>query len=265
MSIFYSSTNRSLKPACPVFLLIVITFLAASCKVTNKSSYILKNIPRDTVVNNSVPDNADLKIQPSDILSVSISSLSPEQDVVFNAPGESKSNIAGYEVNADGNIYLHKLGKVQVSGLTRRELKVKLEQELQPYFKDPVVSVNFENHRITIVGESGVSKIVDMPAEKISIFEVLGFGNSTFTDINFSDVVVIREKDNKKEINHLNLQDHSVFGSAWYYLQPNDVVVLTPDKEKTNLDEQRQKNQQLATFILQGVSLAVIIYANFIK
>lgn len=266
MTIFHFTGCNPSKPTPPFFIFLIgIVSILASCSATRQSSYVLKNIPGDTIVNNSVPNLMELKIQPADRLSISISSLNPEQDVIFNAPGESKSNLSGYLVNTDGNIYLHKLGKLPVSGLTRRELKVKLEEALQPFFRDPVISVNFENHRITILGEAGLSKIVDMPAERLSIFEALGAGNTNFQNINLGDVVVIREKEDKKEIKHLDLENHSVFGSAWYYLQPNDVVVLTPDKEKIDFDERRQRNQQIATFILQGVSLAVIIYSNFIR
>jgi polysaccharide export outer membrane protein len=209
---------------------------------------------------------AALKIAIGDILSVTVSSLNPDEDAVFNAPANNNINPgAGYQVGSDGFIRLHRLGLIKAEGVTRKELKEKLEKELTPFLKDPVITVQFLNHRITVLGEMGAAKVINMPAEKISLFEALGEAGSTFTNTQLNDVVVIREQADTKQVKHINLEDHSIFASPWYYLQPNDVVVLVPDKERVTQDQQRLQNQQIATFVLQGVSLAVLVYANFLR
>ena len=82
--------------------------------------------------------------------------------------GKSEGAGAGYLVNSEGNINMHKLGVVAVAGMTSKELKSKLEKELLPYLKDPIVNVSFANHFITIMGEAGSSQKLNMPAEKIT-------------------------------------------------------------------------------------------------
>lgn len=250
---------------CYLTIGISFTFFLCSCSTIKPSSYLLKNLPRDTTINNLTLKDIEVKIQKSDILSISVSSLNPEEDIIFNAPGETKSLSTGYQVSAEGYIFIHKVGRVLVEGITRKELKANLEKALQLYFKDPIITVNFENHRITLLGESGSGKVLNMPTEKISIFEALGSAVSSQIETKYSDVVIVRENGNTKEIKHLNLEDHSIFTSPWYYLQPNDVIILAPDKQKVDFEQKRLLNQQITTFVFQGISLALIIYSYFFK
>lgn len=242
-----------------------ITFFLSSCTVIKPASYLLKNISRDTSISNLLSKDIEIKIQNTDILGISVSSLNPEMDAVFNAPGETKNLSIGYQVSAAGDIFIHKLGKVPVLGITRRELKAKLEKDLQSYFKDPIITVNFENHKVTLLGGMGSGKLLNIPTEKISIFEALGSAGNSLENAKLNDVVIIRENGNAKEIKHINLEDQSIFSSTWYYLQPNDVVVLASDNQKINQEQKRQQTQLITTFILQGVSLFLIIYSNFFK
>ncbi|MFT3679133.1 MAG: polysaccharide biosynthesis/export family protein [Ferruginibacter sp.] len=247
-----------------LLLPLAFAFSLISCKTIKPQSYLFKNITRDTVINNLSVPNSDLKIKSGDILSITVSSLNKSEDDLFNEPGAAKTtSIAGYLVSSEGSIYLHRMGKITVSGLSRQELKYKLEKELQPYFKDPIVTVNFTNHHVTVLNGAGAAKIVEMPAETISLFEAMGGSTSSFENAKFDKVIIIRENESKKEIKHINLEDHTIFSSQWYYLQPNDVVVLNPDKEKQESQERRQRTQQVATLVLQGISIALIIYSTF--
>lgn len=259
LAIFHNSTFRG------VFFLIMSAIVLASCSVTKTPSYLLKNVTNDTVINKSSANEAEIKIQKTDILSISVSSMNPVEDQIFNAPVDAKATSGGYQVNNEGNIYLHRLGFIPVVGLTRRELKEKLEKDLQPYFKDPLVMVNFANHKITIMGELASSKVVDMPEEKITLFDALALGGGTLEDAKINSVLVIREHNGSKEIKHINLEDHSIFNSPWYYLEPNDIVMVGPDKEKALKDEKLQKIQQTSIFVLQSLSILILVYNAFFK
>lgn len=90
-------------------------------------------------------------------MAISISSLSISEDLIYNqrpgsgANGNSTAN--GFHVGTDGNIFIHNLGKVKAAGMTRDELKYSLEKALSPFLKDPLVTVLFSNHHVTILGE----------------------------------------------------------------------------------------------------------------
>jgi polysaccharide export outer membrane protein len=263
------------------FNLSVLSILAAilfsSCSVA-KPTYIFKDIVRDTVIKNTTDTNLELKIQKNDVLSLAISSLNPQEDQFFNSAmgmGTGTTGMAGntgvvstgvsggYHVSLDGNIYLHKLGTVKVAGMTRRELKVKLEKDLLPYLKDPIVTVSFANHFITVMGDVGKTQLVNMPEEKISVIDVIALSGNVTEKGTFKNMLVVRETPESRVFKRLNLEDQSIFSSPWYYLQPKDILVISPYVEKNYKEQKDNKNQQLLSTFLTGLSIIVILLGLF--
>ena len=252
----------------------VLVFLSASiftsCAIS-KPNYIFKNITEDATIKRFVDTNIELKIQKKDLLTISISSLNAMEDVLFNSAMGSVSSasketaVSGYLVNEEGNIYLHKLGAVPVAGLTRKDLKLILEKALLPFLKDPIVTINFGNHFITVMGEVGMSQVVNMPAEKITLTDAIAQSGNTSANANFENLMVIRETANAKIFKQLNLQDESIFKSPWYYLQPKDILVIKPNLEKINKEQRRARNQLLFTTIVSALSITVIILDRIIR
>ena len=185
--------NANFLPA--VVSLIMGAVLFSSCKIY-KPAYYFKDIRKDTIINGFVTNDMELKIQKNDILAITISSLSSTEDALFNKAALIGDGKTGFQVGSDGNIYLHKLGKIPVAGLTRKELKARLESDLLPYLKDPIVTINFANHRVTVLGES--SKQVDMPDEKIALIDVMAQGAAVNQSSQLNKIMVIRETGNTK-------------------------------------------------------------------
>jgi polysaccharide export outer membrane protein len=242
-----------------VTIILAAMLFTSSCKIY-KPAYYFKDITRDTTISGFISDDLEIKIQPNDLLAISISSLSAEEDLLYNSkPGASGAETkSGTQVTLDGNIYLHKLGRIAVAGLTRKQLKAKLEQDLLPFLKDPIVTVSFANHRVTVLGD-GTSKIVDMPDEKITLLEVMANSNGVTANSQLNNIMVIREANNSKQVKHLNLQDPSIFTSPWYYLQPNDIVVVKPNEEKIVAEQKKIRNQMYYTTILSGITFIFLI------
>ncbi len=240
-----------------LFYIAGLALFTSSCKIY-QPAYYFKDITRDTIIKGFITPDLELKIQPNDLLAIAISSLSAEEDGLFNKSLSTGEVKLGYQVNTEGYIYLHKLGKVSANGLTRKELKNKLELDLLPYLKEPIVTVNFANHRVTVLGD-GSSQVVEMPDEKISLLEVMAKGGGVTPNSQLNNVMIIRETSNAKQVKHLNLQDPSIFTSPWYYLQPNDIVVVKPNEEKMINEQKRIRNQLYYTTILSGITFVILI------
>lgn len=248
-----------------IFVAALAALIFSSCS-TIKNSYYFKTLPNDTSINTTVNRLAESKIRLNDQLSINISSLNPEEDKVYNAAalsanassGASGIEAKGYLVNVNGVIQLHKLGEIKAAGLTRRELKNKIETDLKPFLKDPVVTVNYLNHRVTVLGEIGKPSVISMPEEQVSILEVLASSGDISTMGKKDNILIIRETDTGKQFKRINLEDHSVFTSEWYYLQPNDVLFIEPSDNKIKT-EKRARLQQNISLGLSGISLAIII------
>ncbi len=246
----------------------VIIFLSAalftSCAIS-KPTYPFKDITRDTVIKSNTNIDTELKIQKNDLLSLAISSLNPVEDQFFNsAMGKELTTTSGgveggYLVSVDGNIYLHKLGKVYVQGMTRAELKIKLEKDLLPYLKDPIVTVSFANHFVTVMGDVGKSQVLNMPNEKISLIDVIALSSNVTEKGTYKNMLVIREMPGSREFKHINLEDQSIFSSPFYYLQPKDILVINPYVEKMYTEQSEKRNQQVLSNVLSVASIIVII------
>lgn len=255
-----------------IMLLCCMSALLFSSCSTPKNSYYFKNLPRDTSINTTVSRQQESVIRKNDQLSVTISSLNPEEDKVYNAAGISiaggtagtAANNNGYLVDANGNIQMHRLGNIHAEGMTRRELKNKIEADIKPYLKDPVVTVRYLNRRITVMGEVGKPQVIAMPEEQLSLLEVLGASGDITTLGKKDNILIIRETETGKQFKRLNLEDHSVFTSEWYYLKPDDVVYVEPNDKKVK-DEQRARTQQTVSLALSGLSLAIIILNSLLK
>ena len=246
-----------------IYILTVMAIFLSSCKVY-RPAYFFKDISRDTVITGFVNKELEIKIQPNDQLAISIASLNVMEDAIFSSRGVEGDVKNSFQVSQDGCIYLHKLGKLTVIGLTRNELKAKLETELLPYLKDPIVTVNFINHRVTVLGE-GNSQVVEIPSEKISLLEVMAKTGGGKPNAQLNNVMIIRESQNTKQVKHLNLENPSIFTSPWYYLQPNDIVVIKPNELKDTAEQRRTNRHMLYTTILSSITFVFIMIDRIVR
>ena len=268
IQLFKKHKNKfNLFPLGAFFFLLIIS--VTSCKVTRPSNYFY-NISRDTIINGTKQTVLPLKIKSGDGLAIAITSLNKDEDALY-AYGLTAgtlgagSTVPGLLVNDAGEIYLHKLGKIKVAGLTRNELKLQLEKDLLPFLKEPIVAVSFTNHHLTVMGEIGTSQVLPIPDEKISIIDVMAQSGTILKSSQLTNVMVIREQDNSKDFKHVNLEDNSIFTSPYYYLQPNDVVVVSPNKKIVKEEQRRTQYLQTSAVILQLLTISIIVYQTFFR
>src|SRR5258705_2888439 len=224
-----------------VLLIILSGISFTSCKTAQKA-YYFKTVPRDTTINSSINRVEESRIRKNGLLAINFSSLNPSEDMIYNAAAGSAvsatpaggSGGGGYFVDAQGNIQLHKLGLIHAEGMTREELKNKIQKDIEPYLKDPVVTVRFLNHRVSVLGEVGSPGMVQMPEERLSVIDVLSSSGDVTTAAKLNNILIIRETGAGKQFKRINLEDHSIFTSEWYYLQPGDIVYVEPNDKKLN-------------------------------
>jgi polysaccharide biosynthesis/export protein len=246
-------------------LLLSMSLLSAvllGCK-TPKDVVYFQGFNKDSAIYSQ--RNFDLKIQKNDLLYISVASISPET-VVFNAaqtstllPGTNENNggtTTGYLVDNEGNLQFYKLGTIRVEGMTRSELRARLERDLKPYLKDPVVTVRFLNQRVTVLGEVAKPQVIPLAAERIPLLEAIGMAGDLTLFGKRDNILIIRETPTGKKFKRLNLTDNSIFNSEYYYLQPNDVVYVEPTKLRIRTTN---SNQQIVSYAISALSLIVII------
>ncbi|HEY9362361.1 MAG TPA: polysaccharide biosynthesis/export family protein [Chitinophagaceae bacterium] len=233
-------------------------FLLSSCSSTKKVIYF-QDLQNDTTLTNLVSKNFDNKIQKGDLLSITVASLSPENTAIFNVPQNSVGTLTGYLVDETGSIQFVKLGNLQVAGLTRKELKAKLEKDLSPYLTQTIVTVGFLNHHVTMMGAVS-PQVLPMITDNMTILDALASSGDIGEKGRMDNILVIREKDNAKEFKRVSLTDKSIFYSPYFYLQPNDIVYVEPVKEKT-----KTSVPQIISYVTTGFTFLIFILDRIIK
>ncbi|HEY6900804.1 MAG TPA: polysaccharide biosynthesis/export family protein [Puia sp.] len=161
----------------------------------------------------------------------------------------------GYLVDEEGNIQFQGLGRLHVEGLSKTGLKSLLDSKLKDtLLTNPYYTIRFLNYKFTMLGEVTRPGIFSLPGERISLLEALGLaGDMTFYGRR-DNILVIREVNGKREFGRMDITKPDVMASPYYYLQPNDVVIVEANKKKIAANDQ-------VTF--RNVSIGVSILSTF--
>ncbi|WP_398454971.1 polysaccharide biosynthesis/export family protein [Sphingobacterium thalpophilum] len=228
------------KTSFALSILITLVVLLNSCGSRRKMVYL----QQDSTVINTLYEQYVPKIQPNDILTIVVTAADPKVTIPFN-PGSSMTSGSltqqvdlalrpTYTVNNNGDITLPMLGKVHVAGLTRVEAIELIKKELSLYIKDPGVNINFNNFRISILGEVARPGSFILPTERVTVLEALGMaGDLTIRGVR-ENIMLIREVNGQKTIHRLDLTKQNTLNSPYYYLAQNDVIYVEPNKAQIN-------------------------------
>ena len=135
-----------------------------------------------------------------------------------------------YLVDIDGNIDFPTLGKVQVLGLTTREVKHKLEEELSllmkevPGYQTISAEVNIVQRSFSIIGAQSGRYYIDR--EKMTIFEALAMAGDLGEFSDRSQIKLVREKDGVTTIKTFDVRSKDIINSEFYYIEPNDIIYI---------------------------------------
>jgi polysaccharide export outer membrane protein len=210
-------------------------------------------------LHNLITKDFELKIRKGDIINIGVIGLSTEASAIFVPPQvvSGSTPVSGFFVDRNGNILYPKLGVIHVEGLTRDELKNQLLKDLVPYIKEPIVTVNFANHKIIVMGE--VNQVLPMPSETMTLLEVISLSGGIPKTARKDNILVIRENGSDKQFKRLNLDNSSLFTSPFYYLRPDDIVYVEPDPAKV---KGPGNTREIIGYVTAGLSLVVLILSR---
>lgn len=256
--------------------LLLPLYLLCGCNSQKQIAY-LQNISQNNY-EYDISNRLDIKIQPNDMLSILVNCKDVELAQIFNLPvvsyrysakgaaegGSGVEGILGYLVNEDGTIDFPQLGTIHVAGMTRSELTTYIKDQLSHngLMKDPIVTIQFLNFKVSVLGEVDRPGTFNVGSERITLFDALSQAGDLTIYGRRDNIKVIREKNGKCIIGSIDLRSDSILKSPYYYLQQNDVVYVEPNKAKSGQREINQ-NTNISTFasILSIiVTIAVLIF-----
>ncbi len=219
----------------PFFLLSVLScflLLSQSC-ITRKDISYFQDVA-DSLSMQKIGQSFEAIIQPGDIVSVHVSSLSKEASSFFNTVDERGDQVVAntYLVDGAGQIEMPLIGAVGIAGSTTQIAKGLIRTKLEKYLADPTVNVRIRNFKVTVLGEVKMPGVYTIPNEKITLIEALGLAGDLSIYGRRINVLLIREQDGQRRFVKIDLRSKELFESEYYYLHSNDIVYVEPGKGK---------------------------------
>ena len=216
----------------------------------------------------------EIRVRPDDKISIIVNSRDPQLTDLFNLPYVSRQlgqtlrsvtstygqsqGVSGYTVDSDGNIDFPVLGKIHVEGMTREEIGRCIKDELvgQDLVKDPIVTVEFMNLTVSVMGEVAKPGRYAIERDRITILDALSMAGDLTIYGRRDAVMVQRMEGDTLQVYQLNLvSGQDVYNSPAFYLQQNDLVYVAPNDVKVRESTVNGNNIRSTSFWISLGSL----------
>ena len=257
---------------CSLILSIMGAGVLSSCGTSKDVVYFQDLKPGESEI--TMPEVQAITVQPEDKISIIVNSRDMQLTNLFNLPYVSKQlgstsqlsnnnqGISGYTVDDEGNIDFPVLGKVHVAGLKREEIAEQIKNELMTknLVKDPVVTVEFMNLCVSVLGEVNNPGRFAIARDRLTILDALSMAGDLTIYGNRQKVLVLRQEDGQQRVYGVNLTSgEHVYTSPAYYLQQNDVVYVEPNSVRSRQSTVNGNNVRSTSFWISLASLLTSI------
>ena len=217
--------------------LILLFLLVTSC---SNSKVLFKNIPENIKV--KIPEAV---ITYGDLIDVKISSLSNASTSIFSPIAMDKigtirdaeaRKLDAYLVDSSGNIDIPYIGKIKAYGLTCSSLSDSIKIKLLEFVKTPSVSTKILNFRVSILGQVASPGTFEVIDQNMSFTELISRAGDFSKNADPSNVMIIRNINNKITTAYIDLTSFEFFNSEYYFLKQNDKVYVRPDNASLAFD-----------------------------
>ena len=213
-------------------LILGLVVMLCACNAQRRVLYLQDVESGSEIV---LPENYIIRLKPLDQITVVVNSKNPELAMPFNTSTSynalngtvtnstaNESSLQVLTVDSKGYIALPVIGKVKVGGLTKP-------------------------------GRYNINK------DQLTIFEALALAGDMTIYGNREDVAIIREKDGKSIVTKLDLRSQDIFSSPYFYIEQNDVIIVSPNKYKAATAEINQNRSFWISLTSTAISLATLV------
>ena len=252
-----------------IFFVVFVLVLAGCASQKEVAYFYGVNSSSADLINKKFNKIHEAQICSGDMLSITVTGLDPLAVAPFNlplvsyaTPGSdqlySAPTLQSYLVDINGNINFPVIGTIKLAGLSKSQAIKYLNDKLEPYLKKAIVTIQFMNYKVTVLGEVLRPGQYSISNERVTILDALGLAGDMTIYGKRNNVLITRENNGKLEFTRLNLNSDEVFKSPYYYLQQNDVIYVEPSSVKSVASQNTSLYlSALSTF----ATLTAVIYA----
>lgn len=229
-----------------MFVAVVATVvLVSSCAMQRQVSYFqdLMELEQSELVNTK-PKTITMKT--GDRLSILVNTQDPRLTSLFNLSivsqqvgidvgSDQSRGLSGYTINSKGNIIFPVLGELHVEGMTREEIADLVRDRLvsEDLVKDPVVTVEYLNLNISVMGEVNRPGKYDIKKDNFTVLDALSMAGDLTIYGERKNVLVLRQAEDSQQVYKIDLTSaKDLYSSPAYYMQQNDVIYVKPNTSK---------------------------------
>ncbi|MCK0123634.1 polysaccharide biosynthesis/export family protein [Gelidibacter sp. F2691] len=221
------------------FLLFVTTLLLFNSCATKKEILYFQ----DAAQYNNTPINyVKPVLQPNDILKITVGALVEETAKPYNRMSSGNSGggnadlikLEGYLISELHTIRFPQLGEISTKNKTTSQLQEEITRLLEEggHLKDPTVNVRLLNAKVTVLGEVGSPGTHDFSEESVTLLQAIGMAGDLTINGKREDILLIRETEGVYKTTHLDVTSADLLTSPYYFIKPNDVIIVNPNGPK---------------------------------
>ena len=268
--------KKSLLKNALAFFVAVMAMSFCSCNSSKDVLYFQDLKAGESVAMAAIP--VPVTVRPDDKISIVVNSRDPQLMALFNLPrvnkqmstvGQASStnvsngqDVMGYTVDSRGEIDFPVLGKIKVEGKTREEIGTYIKNELiaKNLVKDPIVTVEFMNLCVSVLGEVNSPGRYGIDRDKTTIIDALSMAGDLTINGNRNNVTVLRQDGDVQRVYAIDLTSgRDIYSSPAYYLQQNDVIYVEPNEMRARQSTVNGNTIRSASFWISITSLVMSI------
>lgn len=139
----------------------------------------------------------------------------------------------GVRIQEDGNIELPRIGEIYLLGLTLKEAREKIQTEFYKIYNEDAVYIetNLPGINFTILGEAGSGNYFVQDYE-FSLLEAFAMAGNLTPVADRNNIQILRTTPEGTQRAIVDITKESVMNSEYFWLQPNDIIIVNPRRQK---------------------------------
>ncbi|MCS3801370.1 polysaccharide biosynthesis/export family protein [Niastella sp. OAS944] len=253
-----------------------VSILTSSCSTSKKLNYF-NDLPDSEAYELKAMPVPERIIERGDRLDITFIVKDQESAAFFNkhsmdgvasavgaatGVGGSVSNGSDFLVNPDGEVEIPVVGKVQLAGLTLNQAKQKITGIVSPYLKDPLVEMNFQSFKVTVLGEVRNPGTFVISTQHATLLEALAAAGDLPHTAKRYDVRLLRDYNGKRVVRKFDLRKGSFLEDPdIFQMRPNDVLYVQA-RSGSLFKEDFGLATSIVTILISAITLGFSIQNN---
>ena len=232
-----------------LLLIVVTALLFVSCKESKQVPYMtnIDEIPSAALAA-ATTQAGDFTIKPGDMLQINVSASNSDAVKPFNkiqyiptigvgstySMGDNTS--VYYLVDDNGNIEFPVLGRLHISGMTKKTLEDYIETLIYPRYltERPGVECRIQNFRVFCIGDFGHPGVIEATNGRLNLIEAIAMSGDLTLQGRRDNVMLIRtDPTGQRYVKRINLGDANFMTMPEFELQQNDILYVQPNESKS--------------------------------